>query len=373
MNHEEVVVDRSAYSPEFRIRQDGTRNVPTIELVPAEGEPIVLQGKPLNRFLGFMDIRRRAFFRLSKFEKTSDSGRKTLVWGDRSKSQALLEAEYPKMKTKQFKLLYVNKAVARITSEKYISIPHKDVMRAIERRLEAENIKVKAKDVKLGGVCTRYTLDLPTEGNADENGRPFMDSAIWFVNSNSGDKSLRIYGGGVVQVCSNGMMMEKTRSSMRMLHKSAPEVVARKIDQQVGAILEKLTMMPEQLEKLRKQRLTKAQAKKRISLLPLPRYLQEAVEARLFESSTLTANGEMDWDGSMYGVYMAATYIASHADEVAKSRKSTKPMDEYMIQQLSKVENFSLNWAKREKELERQNAPRIARRGNPARNSRSRA
>jgi len=105
--------------------------------------------------------------------------------------------------------------------------------------------------------------------------------------------------------------------------------------------------------------ITKDEAKKKIFSLPIAKYLQEAIWTRLFQASKLTRNGQMDWDETVYGLYMASTFVASHNENIKKSKNIDVAINEDHVQKLQSLELFTTDWDAREKELEKTNAPKI--------------
>ena len=369
----EFVIEKGDFKPQFvwqRIRPQSRygieRQVPSITLTgEMDGEPahLVLQGKPFSRFLQFMGVGKRAFMKqMYRYnDKTSFFGKtyQTKTYIGSENAQKLLEAKYPEASVEKFKILLVDNKVARITSEDYIGIPHSFVQEVIENRLNAEGIEYH-KQSRFGGSNGVYVfkntmkVDKANAKVGDE-----IAHSVSYMNRNSGDKSLKLFGGAVVLVCSNGMTSGKAQSTMRIVHKLELGELRKRIEQELGKILEKIPLVSKDFMKLRKYKVTKEEAKILVEALPISKYLREAIWERLFTPSKKTMNGEMDWDGTMWGLYMAATYIASNNTEIQKSRRSTKSVDEEIVERLSSVQLFQQVWEEREKILEKSNAPKV--------------
>ena len=365
--YREIVVEKSTLKPVFVWNRVVSgyyeRQVPAIALTGmAEDQEVefVLQGKPFSRFLQFMEIGKRKFLGMmyQKSTITTRNGQRVKKsYIGTTEAQKFLDTTYPEAVVQKFKILLVDNKVARITSEDYIGIPHSFVQEVIENRLKEEGIEFD-KDIRFGGVNGVYTMK-----NAVKKGAEIAKS-ISYMNRNSGDKSFKLFGGAVVLVCSNGMTTNKATSEMRIVHKLEMSALKVRIEKELGAILEKIELLPKEFLKLRKVLVTKEEAKERIESLPLPKYLQDAIWARLFTPSKQTRNGEMDWDGSMWGLYMASTYIATHVSSVQRSKNTTKEVDEGIVERLQSLELFTTKWEKREKELEKTDAVKIEAKSN---------
>lgn len=375
VKYEEPVIDKKDYVPEISFAE----NRPAIILKAKSNKPkiqeVILRGKPFGRFLAFMDMGQRKLVNMCYRSQPTNSGRLKRVFIGTNDAQKWLTTAYQKLeKTKHFKLLLADGKAVRITSEKYIGVPHSFVQEVIEKRLDAEGFQFE-KTVNLTGTIGEYdivTKDTITKQEAikklQQTTRSHqvvntfegiqMGSMIRYVNYNTGDRSLNLFGGSKVLVCANGLISIKNDNKMRMLHKLKLNDVRIKIERSITEIIKSIEPIRKELLKLRKISITEEEAKKFVSILPFPKYMQEAIWTRLFEESTETQNGKMDWDETLWGIYMSATYIASHSDTLKKGRKEKEINDEYRVK-LSAVETFSETWDKREQEYEKLEAKKI--------------
>lgn len=300
-------------------------DVPQIVLSPKNtGTRYVLQGRPFSKFLTFIKIRK---------SKLVPQIRATLRKGEGIElHNKYIQNKYPKSPTKKFQILHTNGIVTRFTSNKYMSVDQEFIQQTIENRLTAEGIKFE-KEVKFDGVNGIYKLlNAVTEGSE-------IAKTVSYINKNNGDKSLRFYGGAVVIICSNGMISNNSTSEIKLRHMKTNTEIAREINRHIGAILENLDVLPEKVFKLREIEVTKSQARKRINALPIPQYMQKAIWKRLFTKSDKTLNGKMDWDGTLYGIYMASTYIGSNTETIKKSKNRKEEINESHVEIL---QNFEL-------------------------------
>ncbi len=369
VKYEEPVIDKKDYIPEVSFAD----NRPSIILKAKSNKPEIqevrLYGKPFGRFLAFLNMGQRRFVGMCYRAETTKSGRAKRVFIGTNDAQEWLTTAYTKLeKTKHFKLLLADGRAVRITSEKYIGVPHSFVQEVIENRLKAEGFDFE-KNINSTGTIGEYTLitkDTITKQEAmsqmNKQGLHAqgveMSSMVKYVNYNTGDRSLNLFGGAKVLVCANGLISTKVDNKMRMLHKILLNDVRVKLERAITQIIQNIEPIRKELLKLRKVKITKEEAKKLVTILPFPKYMQEAIWKRLFTESTQTSNGKMDWDETLWGVYMSATYIASHVENLPKGKKDKEINDEYRVK-LSAVETFSETWDKREELFEKQNAPKI--------------
>lgn len=375
VKYEEPVIDKKDYDPELSFAD----NRPAIILKAKSNKPKIqevrLHGKPFGRFLAFMEMGQRRFINMCYRTETTKSGRPKRVFIGTGDAQKWLTSAYTKLeKTKHFKLLLADGKPVRITSEKYIGIPHSFVQEVIENRLKAEGFDF-VKTINVRGTIGEYELitkDTITKEEAmkqlsneqTQTGQHMSDhgiamsSTVRYVNYNTGDRSLNLFGGGKVLVCANGMISNRVSNKMRMLHKLELKDVRTKLERAITEIIKNIEPIRKELLKLRKVKITKEEAKKFVEVLPFPKYMQEAIWTRLFKESKETQNGKMDWDETLWGIYMSATYIASHSETLKKGRKEKEINDEYRVK-LSAVETFSETWDEREKLYEKQNAPKV--------------
>jgi len=366
--YQEIVIDVKDFKPAFNYEQV-TRtfsgrayhySVPTITLKADNGQTYKLQGKPFARFFGFSkyNVKDQRFGKRKFLEEYRKNGKESV--------QILLENIWKKIETEKFKLLLVGGNVGRITSDSYIGIPHSFIQQTIENRLRQEGFGF-SKEINPRGTIGKYYLDI--EGgmsksdaiaNARQTGKvgQMISGMIKYFNINSGDKALGLFGGGVVLACTNGMISEHSSANVKMPHKLDLNVVKRRIEEALGLVIQQLEPAKKEFINLRSIQVTREQAKKKIESLPIPKYLKEAIWARLFQKSEQTTNGQMDFDGTMWGLFMSSTWIASHMDKVRKGNQE-RELDELKIKQLSSLELFTTDWDAREKELEKTNAPKM--------------
>ncbi len=369
---EEPIIEKKDYKPEFHIKQitvpssfGGSNSTYTVEqpimvLKSIDGKLInyELSGKPFGRFLGFHEIGRRRFLGMSyrKEEVTSKYGAKRIkkIFIGTDKANDWILSKYEKIPTEKFKLLIADGKVERITSEKYIGVPHDFIQEIIEKRLKAEGLvyEKQIEDARFIGSIGRYVIKNVKKGAGE------IAKTISYWNQNSGDKSLKFYGGAVVLVCSNGMVREESKSKIRLLHKIALPVLKKKIENALGLIIQQLEPLQKEFTALQKIKVTREEAKIKIESLPVPKYVQKAIWTRLFTASKFTKNGEMDFDGTMWGLYMASTYIASHYEKIEKGRRERAVTDEQYMK-LSSLELFTTKWDKKEKETDKTNAQKV--------------
>ena len=370
--YSEFLIAKADFKPIFswqKVKADKysvEKEVPSITLVgkkDGKKSDIVLTGKPFGRFLrAYMKIGKRVF--MAKMYKVTDvkTGNKihrTKTYIGKTKAQTDLTKLYNKSEIQNFKILDLNGQTARITTEDYIGIPHTFVQEIIENRLKAEGITYE-KSTKFDGVngvyqFTNTDASLKTDPKVGDE----IAHSISYLNRNSGSQSLKLFGGAVVLVCSNGMVSDRAQSKMRLVHKLELGEIRKKIESKLGEIIEKVNLLPQEFMRLREYKVTREEAEVLVNSLPVAEYLKKAIWTRLFEPSKKTRNGKMDWDGTMWGIYMASTFIASNVEVVKKSNRSQKAVDDRMVEKLSKLEMFSDIWDKREEVLAKSKATKL--------------
>jgi len=110
------------------------------------------------------------------------------------------------------------------------------------------------------------------------------------------------------------------------------------------SVLENLDVLPQKVLKLREIQVTKKQAKKHIESIPIPQYMQKAIWKRLFTKSAKTLNGDRDWDGTMYGIYMASTYVGSNMEKIRKSKNRVVEIEPQHVEQLQSFETITTDF-----------------------------
>ncbi len=299
---------------------------PQIILSPKnpDNQRYVLMGRSFSKFLTFLKVKKSKL--MPKVKHSMKNGDGISRWNK------YIQNKYPSSTTKKFQILHKDGKVERFTSNKYVAVAQDFIQSTIENRLTAEGIKFE-KEIRFDGVNGVYKL-LNTVSEGAE-----LAKTVSYINRNNGDKSLRFYGGAVVLVCSNGMTSNRATSEIKLRHMKTDSEVERAINKHIGEILSKIEVLPEQFLKLREMQITKKEAKKRIESLPIPQYMQKAIWRRLFTKSKKTRNGVMDWDGTLYGLYMASTYVGSNMKKIKKSKNRVEEINEYHVEQL---QNFEL-------------------------------
>jgi len=304
------VIKRKNYLPIFKMVRKNhygkMKEFPQIILSPKNPEDpkFILEERPFSKFLTFLKIKRSKF--MANVNSSVRAGDGISRWNK------YVQNKYPKCPTKQFQLLHTDGKVERFTSNKYIAVPYDFIQKTIEDRLNAEGITFK-KQLNFGGVNGVYTL-----GDIEGTG---MAKQISYLNKNDGDRSFKFFGGAVVLTCANGMVTNNATSEIKLRHLKTEKEIARVINKHIGAILENLDVLPQKVLKLREIQVTKKQAKKHIESIPIPQYMQKAIWKRLFTKSKKTLNGDRDWDGTMYGIYMASTYVGSNMEKIRTTSK----------------------------------------------------
>ena len=333
--YDEPIIKATDFVPSFEVREVRSQfgrsyKVPTIILnAKADGQnSYILQGKPYNRFLHFMSSGKRKFTR---------TYRKDGIWSFADSNQWLRDA-YEKSVTPEFKLLIVDGSsfVARITSAEYIGVPHSFIKEVVENRLTNEGMEFELKSTRFGAQKMMWTIK-----NTDSYKGTGMIPAIHCVNQNSGDRSLKFFAGGMVLVCSNGMVIEGEGQKIRLVHKLDLAVVRRTIETIIGDLMQKIEILPKEFLKLREIKVTFDEAKQKVGTLPIAKYLQDAVIEQL----------KVDQDGTMWGVYMACTWVGSHLDQIQKGKRVLQ-LNEVKSTQLQSLQLLTTDWEAKEKESE---------------------
>ena len=332
------VIKKKDYLPIFKMVRKNhygkMKEFPQIILSPknSDGQRFVLEERPFSKFLTFLKIKKsRLMANVRASQKAGDGI---------SRWNKYVQNKYPKCSTKQFQLLHTNGNVERFTSNKYVAVPYDFIQKTIEDRLTAEGISFE-KELKFGGVNGIYKLtNTVTEGTE-------IAKSISYMNKNDGDRSFKFFGGAVVLVCSNGMTSNNATSEIKMRHLKTEKEVARAINKHIGNILEKLDVLPKKVFALRGIKITRKQAKKHIDALPIPQYMQKAIWKRLFAKSAKTLNGHRDWDETMYGIYMASTFVGSNVEKLKKSKNRTVEVEPQHVEQLQNFETITTDYTKK--------------------------
>jgi len=329
------VISKREYLPIFKMVRKNhygkMKEFPQIILSPKnpDKQKYVLEGRSFSKFLSFIKVRKSKLMANVKHEMRTGNGV--------GKWNKYIQNKYPKSSTKKFQILHTNGIVERFTSNKYIAVPYDFIQQTIENRLDAEGIKYE-KEIKFDGVNGIYKL-LNTFTEGDE-----IAKTISYMNKNDGDRSFKFFGGAVVLVCSNGMISNNATSEIKLKHMKTQSEIARAINKHIGVILEKLDVLPKKVFALREIQITKKQAKKHIKALPIAQYMKKAIWKRLFTKSQKTLNGKMDWDGTLYGIYMASTYVGSNMETIKKSTNRVVEIDISHIEQLQNFETITTDF-----------------------------
>jgi len=329
------VIKRKDYLPIFKMVSKNhygkMRQFPQIILSPKNPEDpkFILEERPFSKFLTFLKIKKSRF--MSNVRSSTRAGDGISRWNK------YVQNKYPKCPTKTFQLLHTNGKVERFTSNKYIAVPYDFIQKTIEDRLNAEDISFE-KEIKFDGVNGIYKL---TNTVDEVTG---IAKTISYMNKNDGDRSFKFFGGAVVIVCSNGMISNNATSEIKLRHLKTEKEVARAINKHIGNILEKLDVLPRKVFALRNIKITRKQAKKHIDALPIPQYMQKAIWKRLFTKSAKTLNGHRDWDETMYGIYMASTFVGSNMEEIRKSKNRVAQIEPQHVEQLQNFETITTDF-----------------------------
>ena len=338
----ERIIECKDYTPELRLEQYQRtvrgdivdRNRLVIDL-KNDDEIVAITGQPLARLLVYMNnLGYRNLARICK-GKGLEMAREAVndAWGS--------------MGVKALKLEETNGAVSRVTTDVYESVATGGISGVVENRLKAEGIDFD-KVLKYGGRKTTYLFKNTLGGDLKDEVR----CAIVFHNVNSGLNAMKFFGGAEVTVCSNGCIFGAMQASIRLVHVENMKEVERKVEDVISHIVENINVIPKQLMKMRGMKIDKEEAKQLISMIPVPKYLRQAIWDRLFEKSTKTRNGKMDWDSTLYGVYMAATYVSTHKSTLSGKRDSTYPITMNNATKISDAMVWTDTWDVREKKLQ---------------------
>ena len=329
------VIKRKNYLPIFKMVKKNhygkMKEFPQIILSPKnpEGQRYILEGRPFSKFLTFLKIKKSKL--MANVNSSVKSGNGISRWNK------YMQNKYPQCPTKTFQILHTNGKVERFTSNKYIAVPYNFIQKTIEDRLTAEGITFE-KEVKFGGVNGIYKLtNTVTEGTE-------IAKTISYMNKNDGDRSFKFFGGAVVLTCSNGMTTNNATSEIKLRHLKTEKEIARAINKHIGNILEKLDVLPQKVFALRDIKITRKQAKKHVDALPIPAYMRKAIWKRLFAKSAKSLNGQRDWDETMYGVYMASTYVGSNMEKIRKSKNRVVEMEPQHVEQLQSFETITTDY-----------------------------
>lgn len=348
----ERIIQRDDYRPEFHYSQTTrnlpngktvSRNRPEMWLVHVDNkETIKLSGNPMRKLVS-------NYMKYGHRNLTSNAK----VVSDRSVLNNKVQEYYDNMTANAFKLQEYAGQVTRFTTQKYEGIPHTRIAEVLERRLDAEGIKYD-RTFTNQGEYGKYVLD-----NAYKELGDGVHGAIHFFNRNTGENAMNFAGGGNIAICSNGLVMGDTLAKVRTVHKLEFAEVEKRVENTVGNILSQLDVMPKQLLALKDIQVTTAETNQLLLGMKIEKYLQNAIQNRLHTPSLKTQDGKKDWDGTLFGIYMAMTYIGSNIRMVQKTRNLTVELQTRHVEKLLNVNTLRDAWDQREKELEAQNAPKV--------------
>jgi len=309
----ELVISKDKFDPryveEIVHTQYGDRKDKKV-LLGSTNNTYVCRGKAISKLCSYLGLKRRQF---NKIVKDSGVTEATNTLTQKWKAEGL----------DNYKLLLHQDTVLRITSIEYIGVPHSVVQSEIETRLKAEGITFE-KVIKHNGSIGFYQL---------KNQRSVVEGivpTIHYYNKNSGDKSIRFNCGGMVLLCSNGMMSDSGGIKIRLIHRMDLKDLRKKINDIIGSLLEKVEQIPVEFERLKKLKLSKEDALKKVEELKIPKYLQQAVRRHV----------EENFDGSYWSLFMASTYVGTHLEQVPKGKK--KIMKDVSEDHSVQMQNISL-------------------------------
>jgi len=109
--------------------------------------------------------------------------------------------------------------VYRVTSDKYVPIPHSTLFKEVQRVLARANINVLPRVYELGyGVLARWSLDTYTIRVRDRH----RDIGLYLdvFNANDGRHAIKVYAYSLVLQCWNGLILPEYFRSIRIRHLS---------------------------------------------------------------------------------------------------------------------------------------------------------
>ena len=350
--YRERVIQADEITPSFQFKGMGDKHIGCI-VFKVGNEDIDIYGKPQSAVLRLLGSRRKDLMKnaYDVADRTTSGGKivKERIMCTRIRASQFILDLWKKSTVKAWKILYADGNVARITSHYYEGIPHKIVIDTIRNRLNAENIEwnENIEDRGGSGVFTFESGETKKVGNV-------LHNAISFVNQNDGVHALKVYGGAMVLICSNGLISHEITGKVRITHRRDMKDAIRKIDAILTKILSGMDILPKQFLRLKKYPITKDQAVKIISQIPVAKYVQMGVARKLFGWDGHSA----DWDGTMWGVYMASTWIGTHMHQL-QDRKKVRDIVAKDVANLQAIETYSEMWDKREAVWDSVDAKRV--------------
>ena len=348
LGYVERLIQVRDYEPHFHYSQrsykddrgyDRHVNVPELWL-EGKGETIKLRGTPMRKLVSnYMGL---------GYRKLCNLGNQNI---SREQIDDHLYDYYNDMTAQTLCLQERGNTVTRLTTDAFEGIDSEQVHEVITRRLDAEGMDFESKD-RFDGVHTQYFLKNAEFGELSKD----VVASVGYINKNTGENSFSMFGGGNVTVCTNGMIFGDLTARLRLTHKVDFVYVEKRIEQNLGEILSHMDIMPKQLMSLKDITVTKAEAEHVISNLRMEEYLKRAVSERLHRPSHATESGRVDWDDTLYGIYMSMTYVGSNVDSVQRSKNISVDVNVNHVSKLQDINTLRQAWDLREKELESTNA-----------------
>jgi hypothetical protein len=192
--------------------------------------------------------------------------------------------------------------VLRVASPRFKPIPHRQVINTIETVLAQEGIPYH-KEISNDGRYGVFNLDL---GYGD-----IAKYRIAYFNYNDAGHSLRLYGGFVVLVCQNGLLSHRHRGLIRIVHTSDVFSALVKVSEYVREQLKHLSEVGDIIQQLKAKKLDFDKGIDIINNCHYPAYIRQKIKDRF----------KIDHDGTLYGLAMAFSYIATHDTELSLEQK----------------------------------------------------
>jgi len=180
--------------------------------------------------------------------------------------------------------------VYRVTSDKYVPIPHRVLFEHVDQLVRAAGIDAKYEITK---YFTRTAARWLLWSNPLSYARPndALNIYLYVSNANTGADSIRVFGYGEILRCVNGLKILKG-ASVRVLHVKNAQGVLERVAKAVREVMVKLEnekdLWCDAIERLQHIELTKAQMRRWVNdlLATLPakyhgwfyRYLHENVD-----------------------------------------------------------------------------------------------
>lgn len=328
------------------ITHDNGREELYADIRPSKDAPETyrLTGSPLRRYLHYLGLKKQQVWDATLSITKSAASGKMIESRLPYVADNMIRKSCRNPKFGSFKLEHVHGDVRRITSNIYSAVSTDIIQETIRNRIKEEGHTIEQEQTT--GPLMTYVLG----GQVWPGGiRP----AVHVNHKNDGLTGFKMYTGGHVQICSNGLVAMQELSRMRINHRWSEDKLARKIDQELGLLMAKMADIPRAIAPLQKEKITLAVAKKRIDLMGFLPFVANALKARLTEPSKLTQNGKMDWDGTMFGVYMAGSFLGSRNLEFSTVSAGKRRITPNAQIALTSISTYTQDWDAREKEMDR--------------------